>query len=219
MGGSEGGSESGSMDGSMGGAEGGSQGEAGAGADLPTGGQQPGTQGAGGQAGGADDLDEVFEKSLGDFDGVMGQEREGMASTGAGSGGSAQQREAGDAKSVGDAQGRGGMGGAAGGTASIPGSEGMSGGEAGGVAGEDSAENSAEGGGGQKDKEGEFEGGDFDESERDGANVAKIPDDIPVDGSGDDQVAEQIREAAMAEKDPIIREALWDEYRKHMGMK
>jgi hypothetical protein len=48
--------------------------------------------------------------------------------------------------------------------------------------------------------------------------VADLPDDITVDESAEDQVARQIREAAMAEKDPLIRDALWDEYRKHMGM-
>ena len=34
-----------------------------------------------------------------------------------------------------------------------------------------------------------------------------------------DGLAEQIREAAMAESDPQIRDALWDEYRRHMGIK
>lgn len=41
-----------------------------------------------------------------------------------------------------------------------------------------------------------------------------VPDDIP-DGSDDDIVARQIREAAMAEKDPKLREKLWEEYRKY----
>jgi hypothetical protein len=40
-----------------------------------------------------------------------------------------------------------------------------------------------------------------------------------LEGTGEDQVAKQIREAAMAETDPDIREALWDEYRKHTGIK
>jgi hypothetical protein len=50
------------------------------------------------------------------------------------------------------------------------------------------------------------------------AQAAKIPDDIPLDGDAEDQVARQLREAAMAEKDPTIRDALWDEYRKHQGI-
>jgi hypothetical protein len=35
------------------------------------------------------------------------------------------------------------------------------------------------------------------------------------DGSDDDIVARQLREAAMAEKDPALREKLWDEYRRY----
>lgn len=41
-----------------------------------------------------------------------------------------------------------------------------------------------------------------------------IPEDIN-DGSDDDIVARQIREAAQKEKDPVLREKLWDEYRKY----
>jgi hypothetical protein len=40
------------------------------------------------------------------------------------------------------------------------------------------------------------------------------PADIP-DGSDDDVVARQIREAAMKEPDPKLRERLWEEYRKY----
>jgi hypothetical protein len=46
------------------------------------------------------------------------------------------------------------------------------------------------------------------------ASAETIPDDIP-DGSNDDVVARQIREAAMAETDPELREKLWEEYRKY----
>ncbi len=41
-----------------------------------------------------------------------------------------------------------------------------------------------------------------------------IPEDIEG-GSDDDIVARQIREAALKEKDPALREKLWDEYRKY----
>lgn len=44
--------------------------------------------------------------------------------------------------------------------------------------------------------------------------AAPPPADIP-DGSDDDVVARQIREAAMRETDPELREKLWDEYRKY----
>jgi len=46
------------------------------------------------------------------------------------------------------------------------------------------------------------------------APADSIPPDIP-DGSDDDVVARQIREAAMAEADPELREKLWEEYRKY----
>lgn len=44
--------------------------------------------------------------------------------------------------------------------------------------------------------------------------TAAPPADIP-DGSDDDVVARQIREAAMSERDPVLREKLWEEYRKY----
>ena len=60
-----------------------------------------------------------------------------------------------------------------------------------------------------------------DESSQSKADKQKerIPDDIPMDGTGEDVIARQIREAAIQEDDPMIREALWEEYRKHMGIK
>ena len=42
------------------------------------------------------------------------------------------------------------------------------------------------------------------------------PEDIPS-GRDDDVVARQLREAAMNEPDPELREALWDEYRNYTG--
>jgi hypothetical protein len=50
-------------------------------------------------------------------------------------------------------------------------------------------------------------------------NTAKYPPpaDIP-DGDDDDVVARQLREAAMREPDPAVREKLWDEYRKYKGI-
>jgi|TARA_B100001971_G_scaffold140686_1_gene129983 hypothetical protein len=43
---------------------------------------------------------------------------------------------------------------------------------------------------------------------------APVPDDIP-DGQDDDIVARQLRELAMAEKDPVLREKYWEEYRRY----
>ena len=44
----------------------------------------------------------------------------------------------------------------------------------------------------------------------------QAPDDIP-DARDDDIIARQLREAAMAETDPDLREALWEEYRRYKG--
>ena len=43
---------------------------------------------------------------------------------------------------------------------------------------------------------------------------SQVPPDL-VDASGDDIIARQLREAAMKERDPELREKLWDEYRKY----
>ena len=45
------------------------------------------------------------------------------------------------------------------------------------------------------------------------SEIISIPDDID-DGQGDDIVLRQIRDAALKERDPILREKLWDEYRR-----
>jgi hypothetical protein len=47
----------------------------------------------------------------------------------------------------------------------------------------------------------------------DEADIIPIPEDID-DGQGDDIVLRQIRDAASKEQDPVLREKLWDEYRR-----
>jgi hypothetical protein len=85
-------------------------------------------------------------------------------------------------------------------------------------AAEGSGEGSAEDGGteGAQTESGENQGQPGTGSA--GAEGAKgealpIPDDID-DGQGDDIVERQIRDAAMKETDPVLRERLWDEYRR-----
>lgn len=46
---------------------------------------------------------------------------------------------------------------------------------------------------------------------------AGVPDDIP-DAKDDDIIARQLREAAMQETDPALKEKLWDEYRRYKGI-
>ena len=48
--------------------------------------------------------------------------------------------------------------------------------------------------------------------------VARIPEPVPPDrpdARDDDVVARQLREAAMAENDPDLRESLWEEYQRY----
>jgi hypothetical protein len=49
-----------------------------------------------------------------------------------------------------------------------------------------------------------------------GDGIVPVPEDIG-DGRNDDIVLRQIREAAMNERDPVLRERLWDEYRRIRG--
>lgn len=44
----------------------------------------------------------------------------------------------------------------------------------------------------------------------------RTPEDIPI-LVDDDIIARQLREAALAEDDPVLRERLWEEYRKYSG--
>jgi len=52
------------------------------------------------------------------------------------------------------------------------------------------------------------------QSGRGNTQTAAIPDDVS-DSGDDDIVARQLRESAMKETDPVLREKLWDEYRKY----
>ncbi|MFZ8986639.1 MAG: hypothetical protein ACO21O_07375, partial [Steroidobacteraceae bacterium] len=67
---------------------------------------------------------------------------------------------------------------------------------------------------GQDEGEGGSQGGGAGVGGSTGSGPREIPADIP-DGSDDDVVARQIREAAMAETDPELRAALWEEYRRY----
>ena len=45
----------------------------------------------------------------------------------------------------------------------------------------------------------------------------RTPEDIAV-LVDDDIIARQLREAALTEEDPALRERLWEEYRKYKGL-
>ncbi len=118
-------------------------------------------------------------------------------------------------------------GGAAGAAAGGMGAGSMAGGQAGGEAGSEGGEQaeggqSASGGAntsgdsqsaptGPHSASGAVKGAEADDAEK---QEKRVPPDIP-DGRDDDIVARQLREAATNEDDPVLREKLWDEYRKY----
>ena len=176
-------------------------------------GGEPGS-GAGGEPGsgssgigGTDDPEAVLRESMGDYDREISREREAMASSGQGT--------AGGADGTGDM-----IGGASGGSmTTIPnmsGGAGSGGGMAGGAETGGGAGGGGSGGGDQPG--GGSEEGSAEGSEGRAAAKVEIPEDIAEVTGSEDQVARQIREAAESTEDPRIREALWDEYRRHMGI-
>jgi hypothetical protein len=145
-------------------------------------------------------LDGRLEAGYAVFDGAILSERERA------------QRDA-------DAAGAGVMGTRSGG-ADGEGSEGEEGGESGQVgAGGDSpiivASNTNRGSGAGVMGAGNGREGEFDAQNAEA--TYPVPSDIPS-GDDDDVVARQLREAAMREPDPELREKLWDEYRKYTGL-
>ena len=145
------------------------------------------------------DLDNELDSSLSEFDALILREQEILE----------QRREAEAAA--------GGGGGA--GTAEAGGGEADDEGAEGGD--ETEAASEARGTGGSPDdpsgeEVGEEEGARPEGSEAETGEVSngRIPPDVG-DGSDDDIVAGQLREAAMKEEDPELREKLWDEYRAY----
>ena len=97
-------------------------------------------------------------------------------------------------------------------------SDGVSSGGGGGGGGSDGGSGGGSGGGGAgglagpPDEKEASVSGMSDEEIR-----ARTPDDIP-DLVSEDIVAKQLREAALAEEDPELRERLWEEYRMYNGL-
>lgn len=149
-------------------------------------------------------IDKEFERSFGVFDEQMRTEQSTVAG----------QRGA-----------RGGNGGQSNGAAGS-GTESGSGKDAGGEAGsgDKSAGGSGQQGNGQQGNgqsgghgeqgSGQSGGGGFGGGPKGSGGPNTAPADIP-DGSDDDVVARQLREAATNETDPELREKLWQEYRNY----
>jgi len=147
-------------------------------------------------------IDRRFDETFAVFDDRIRKEQEAVSQEraarggGSASGGATAEGEAG-AAGEGDEQGSGKA-------ASGQGPGAGQGGEAGGR-GESAGEQSGEQGGG---------GGVGGGGPLGGAGPNTAPADIP-DGRDDDIVARQLREAAMKETDPELRERLWEEYRQY----
>lgn len=138
-------------------------------------------------------LDDRLENSYGVFDGMILSERE-QAQNETNAAGS-------DVMSSGGGNGSGGEGG----------SETFGGGDGSTVVATGPQTST---GGGFIPANGQNREGEFDNA----AQAAyPVPEDIPS-GNNDDVVARQLREAAMSEADPELREALWNEYRSYTGL-
>jgi hypothetical protein len=193
----------------------------------------------GGSEGGG--VDGQFEDSLGDFDEAIA----GDASAGGGGGegeieildpmgegasgaqGDESVFEDGDAAEGGDSAEDQGIAqraasGASGGSSSSSGCSSGGQGGGGGSSGQDSGSQQSQAGvpagGGSSAPAGDHTAGGAASggAEEGGSDIVPIPADVG-DGRNDDIVLRQIREAAMNERDPVLREKLWDEYRRIRG--
>jgi hypothetical protein len=155
-------------------------------------------------------IDHELDASLGVFDGRMRQEQAVLAGQRNGRGGAGGSAEGQDGNGEG-ATGQGaGQNGDQGAGATAGGQNGQgSGGQSNGTQGNGQGQGNV-GNGGDKGGGGGVGGG----GARGGSGPNTVPADIP-DGSDDDIVARQLREAAMQETDPELREKLWQEYRNY----
>jgi hypothetical protein len=149
-------------------------------------------------------IDRRFDETFAVFDERMRKEQEAVSQErasrgpGSGTGGSGEVADTGEESG---ASGNGGGTGSGQEPGNGDGSDGR-GSDSGGRGQDAGSGSSAQGGGG-------YGGG-----AKGGGGPNTVPSDIP-DGSDDDIVARQLREAAMKETDPELRERLWDEYRKY----
>ena len=132
-------------------------------------------------------LEKTLEESVGGFDEVLADEQREISSVG-------RNTEGFGGSGGGAGSGRVGLG------KQATGGEGSGGGSGGGAGGGASVATPAE--------EREASVGGLSEEEI----KSRTPDDIP-DLVSEDIVAKQLREAALSEDDPELRERLWDEYR------
>jgi hypothetical protein len=145
----------------------------------------------GGDADRADQLGKELDESVGDFDEVLMEEQREIETV-------SRNTEGYDS----------GTGGSGGGNISL--GE-QAAGAQGGASGGASGGGGGGGGGAAAQRSDPLDGMSQGEIEK------RTPDDIVVIAD-DDIVAKQLREAALSEEDPELRERLWEEYRKYKGM-
>lgn len=160
-------------------------------------------------------LDRDLDTSLSEFDAMLLKEQKEVA-----------EKRAEQASAGGEGEGEGGQGeGGGGGTGSTGrGARGeRSGGQTAGATETRSGSQERSGRRGKDQTTGSSSGGD---RQGGGREVATAPEGAPAgdpsrvptdvgDGRDDDVVARQLREAAINEEDPRIREKLWEEYRRY----
>lgn len=156
-------------------------------------------------------LEGELDQSLTEFDGYLLREQKLLderRQTHAASGGGGEGEGEGDGVGAGSENG---------------GLEGEEDGEAGADSGAIASRRSRSraGGSGNSDDDPEMEpssdGAPVGGSEMSDQDNGRVPPDVG-DGDDDDIVARQLREAAMQEEDPVLREKLWDEYRSYKGI-
>jgi hypothetical protein len=155
------------------------------------------------------EIDRRFDETFAVFDARMRKEQETISQERAGrdgsaGGGGAEAADGGDTEGGSAANGEGTNGDGPGGEGNERAGEGSGDGQGEGGQGGDVAAGSGTQGG----------GGGVGGGAKGGSGPRDVPADIP-DGRDDDIVARQLREAAMKETDPELRERLWEEYRKY----
>ena len=145
----------------------------------------------------------VFDERMRTEQETISQERASRAGSAGGSGAAGEGGDDAEGSGAANGDGSGGQGNQGQGEGTDPrgGTSGTGG--TGGEGGDVVAGSGAQGGGGGV-------GG----GAKGGGGPRDVPSDIP-DGRDDDIVARQLREAAMKETDPELRERLWEEYRKY----
>lgn len=133
-------------------------------------------------------LEKTLEESVGGFDEVIAEEQREISTVGRNT----------EGFGTGGSGGRVGLGSQSAGSGGVQGSG----------SGETEGRAGAEGGGGSTPSMAEMSEDEI---------KSRTPEDIPTLVS-EDIVAKQLREAALSEDDPVLRERLWEEYRNYNNL-